>query len=138
MTFGKVNPKLSMAFTKILGDHVHIYIKKATKNMCSKQVNMLEATFLTLEQNLNEKEKGPHFESEIFLISASVVVECVLYIHICTYAHKNKHYRCGQGILSQTPTYSKHHSSSLSSLTKISKLRPNRWLSFIECKINEI
>lgn len=106
--------------------------------MYSRQVNMLQETFLTLKQNLNEKEKGPHLESEIFLISASVVIECVLYIHICTYAHKNKHYRCGQGILSQTPTYSKHHSSSLLSLTKISKLRPNRWLSFIECKINEI
>lgn len=99
---------------------------------------MLKAAFLTLKQNLNEKEKGSHFESEIFLISANAVIECVLYIHICTYAYKNKHYRCGQGILSQTPTYSKHYSSSLSSLTKISKLQHNRWLSFIECKINKI
>lgn len=40
-------------------------------------------------------------------------------------------------ILHKTPTYFKYCSSSLSS-TIISMLQHNRWLSFIECKINEI
>lgn len=44
----------------------------------------------------------------------------------------------GRKILSKTPTYFKYCSSSLLSSTIISMLQHNRWLSFIECKINEI
>lgn len=44
----------------------------------------------------------------------------------------------GRKILSKTPTYFKYCSSSLLSSTIISTLQHNRWLSFIECKINEI
>lgn len=44
----------------------------------------------------------------------------------------------GRKILSKTPTYFKYCSSTLWSSTIISMLQPNRWLSFIECKINEI
>lgn len=61
--------------------------------------------------------------------------------YICMYTHthiKISTTDVGRKILSKTPTYFKYCSSSLLSSTIISMLQHNRWLSFIECKINEI
>lgn len=59
-------------------------------------------------------------------------------MHVYTYVYKNKHYRCGQENAQRNPHIFQICSSSLLSSTIISMLQHNRWLSFIECKINEI